>query len=77
MKPEQVKKTVALLEAKKLRTRVLLEASVGITRENLPSYAKTGVDVISVGRITHSAKSIDMSMEITPEARSKRDPVWK
>jgi len=77
MKPEQVKKTVALLEAKKLRTRVLLEASGGITRENLPSYAKTGVDVISVGRITHSAKSIDMSMEITPEARSKRDPVWK
>jgi nicotinate-nucleotide pyrophosphorylase (carboxylating) len=38
--------------------------SGGITRENLASYIKTGVDVISVGSITHSAKAIDMSMEL-------------
>ena len=69
MKPEAVKKAVALLEAKNLRSRVLLEASGGITRENLAGYAKAGVDVISVGRITHSAKSIDMSLELSPKSR--------
>lgn len=69
MKPETVKTTVALLEAKKLRSQVLLEASGGITRENLAAYAKTGVDVISVGRITHSAKSIDMSLELSRKTR--------
>ena len=77
MKPDLVKKAVALIEAKKLRTRVQLEASGGITKENLPSYARTGVDVISVGRITHSAKSIDISMELQPAARSKGNPFWK
>jgi nicotinate-nucleotide pyrophosphorylase (carboxylating) len=43
---------------------MLVEVSGGITRENLGSYAKTGVDVISVGSITHSAKAIDMSLEL-------------
>jgi nicotinate-nucleotide pyrophosphorylase (carboxylating) len=38
--------------------------SGGITRENLADYAKTGADVISVGSITHSAKAIDMSLEL-------------
>lgn len=66
MNPETVRKTVALLETKKLRSWVLLEASGGITRENMSSYARTGVDVVSVGRITHSARSIDMSLELAP-----------
>jgi nicotinate-nucleotide pyrophosphorylase (carboxylating) len=65
MKPEQVKKTADLLQATGLRTRVTLEASGGIGKENLVEYAKAGVDVISVGRITQSAKSIDMSMEVS------------
>jgi len=69
MKPEAVKKAVALLEAKRLRSRVLVEASGGITKENLAGYAKAGVDIISVGRITHSAKSIDMSLELSPRSR--------
>jgi nicotinate-nucleotide pyrophosphorylase (carboxylating) len=64
MTPSDVKKSVSLLEARKLRDRLLIEVSGGITRENLASYVKTGVDVISVGAITHSAKAIDMSMEL-------------
>jgi len=64
MTPSEVKKSVSLLEARKLRDRLLIEVSGGIIRENLASYAKTGVDVISVGSITHSAKAIDMSMEL-------------
>ena len=64
MTPQEVKNSVIRLEAKKLRGRLLIEVSGGITRDNLASYLKTGVDVISVGSITHSAKSIDMSLDL-------------
>ena len=64
MTPSEVKKSVSLLEARKHRDRLLIEVSGGITRENLASYVKTGVDVISVGAITHSANAIDMSLEL-------------
>jgi nicotinate-nucleotide pyrophosphorylase (carboxylating) len=64
MTTKEVERSVSLLKAKSLRDRVIVEASGGIRKENLASYAKTGVDVISVGAITHSAPAIDMSMEI-------------
>jgi nicotinate-nucleotide pyrophosphorylase (carboxylating) len=66
MTPAEVERSQSLLRAKKLRDRVMVEASGGITKENIAAYAKTGVDVISVGAITNSAKAIDMSMEIHP-----------
>lgn len=40
------------------------EASGGITIERLPEIASTGVDYISVGALTHSARAVDLSMEI-------------
>ena len=43
------------------------EASGGIKLENIRAYAETGVDFISVGALTHSAKAADMSMSITAE----------
>ena len=64
MTPQEVRKSLNQLEAKKLRDHILLEVSGGITRENLASYVKTGVDVISVGSITNSARAIDMSLEL-------------
>ena len=64
MTPQEVKKSVTYLKDKGLREGVLVEASGGITRENIASYAKAGVDVISVGAITHSARAIDMSLEM-------------
>jgi len=64
MSPNQIRETVSLLEKENLRAKVVLEASGGIRKENLSNYARTGVDVISIGAITHSAKSIDISMEI-------------
>ena len=64
MTPKEVGSCLSLLLRRDLRDRVLVEASGGIRKENLASYAKTGVDVISVGAITHSAPAIDMSMEI-------------
>src|SRR5438552_2109410 len=64
MTAQGVKKSLDLLGAKKLRGHILVEVSGGITRNNLASYVKTGVDVISVGSITHSAKAIDMNLEL-------------
>jgi nicotinate-nucleotide pyrophosphorylase (carboxylating) len=64
MTPKEVERSVSLLKAKSLRDRVIVEASGGIRKANLASYVKAGVDVISVGTITHSAPAIDMSLEI-------------
>jgi nicotinate-nucleotide pyrophosphorylase (carboxylating) len=44
--------------------RTLLEASGGITLKNVKQVASTGIDMISVGGLTHSVKSIDVSLEI-------------
>jgi nicotinate-nucleotide pyrophosphorylase (carboxylating) len=44
--------------------RVPLEASGGITLENVRAYARTGVDFISVGALTHGARSLDVSLEV-------------
>jgi len=64
MTPKEVGGCLTLLMRRGLRDRVLVEASGGIRKENLAGYAKTGVDVISVGAITHSASAIDMSLEM-------------
>jgi len=44
--------------------RVLIEASGGVTLENVRSVAETGVDLISVGALTHSVKALDISLEM-------------
>lgn len=44
--------------------RALVEASGGITAENLCQVAETGVDIISIGALTHSVKALDISMKI-------------
>ena len=64
MTPKEIERSVAILKSNNLRDKVLIEASGGIRKENLASYLRTGVDVISVGAITHSAPAIDVSMEI-------------
>ncbi|RMG02376.1 MAG: carboxylating nicotinate-nucleotide diphosphorylase [Acidobacteria bacterium] len=60
--PEEVRKLVDM--AKSLNPSVIIEASGGITLENVRSYAETGVDLISVGKLTHSVKSVDISFKI-------------
>ncbi|WP_435319393.1 carboxylating nicotinate-nucleotide diphosphorylase [Haloarchaeobius sp. TZWSO28] len=56
MRPETTAEAVGLLP-----DGVLAEASGGITLETVPDYATTGVDVISMGSLTHSAASLDYS----------------
>jgi nicotinate-nucleotide pyrophosphorylase (carboxylating) len=43
--------------------RFVTEASGGITEENVVEYAACGVDFISMGALTHSVKSLDMSLK--------------
>ncbi len=49
---------------RRYKGRVLLEASGGITSRNIREIAEAGVDLISVGAITHSAPALDISMDI-------------
>ena len=49
-----------------VRGRVPLEASGGITLETIRAVAETGVDYISVGRITQSASAVDIGLDYTP-----------
>jgi len=57
----------AMREAVSLaKGRALLEASGGVTLENVRAIAETGVDVISIGGITHSAPALDISLELEP-----------
>ena len=46
--------------------RVPLEASGGVTLDNVAAIAATGVDYISVGALTHSAPALDLSLELSP-----------
>ncbi|MFM8658693.1 MAG: carboxylating nicotinate-nucleotide diphosphorylase [Candidatus Nitrosotenuis sp.] len=62
--PQMIKKTILQLEKMGLRKNIRLEASGGINAQNIKEYARTGVDMISVGSITNSAKAIDFSLEI-------------
>ncbi|MEM0357135.1 MAG: carboxylating nicotinate-nucleotide diphosphorylase [Candidatus Bathyarchaeia archaeon] len=63
--PKQVEEAVKLLKKAGYYGKVLLEASGGITAENILEYASKGVDIISLGEITHSVKALDISLEIT------------
>ena len=62
--PNDSRRAVAHLEEKGLRSKVLLEVSGGVTQHNMLKYATTGVDIISVGEITHSVKALDMSLKV-------------
>jgi nicotinate-nucleotide pyrophosphorylase (carboxylating) len=59
-KPELLKEAIALI-AGKFET----EASGGITMDNIEAYAASNVDFISVGALTHSSKSIDLSLRVS------------
>jgi nicotinate-nucleotide pyrophosphorylase (carboxylating) len=65
MTPAEVKKSVEFVRERGLT--IPIEASGGITLENIRKYALAGPDYISVGALTHSAPAVDLSMRITAE----------
>lgn len=60
--PEEAAKLVDM--ARNLNPAVLIEASGNMDLDRVRSYAEAGVDLISVGRITHSARAVDISFKI-------------
>jgi nicotinate-nucleotide pyrophosphorylase (carboxylating) len=61
MPPDRLRRAVAIAAG-----RVRLEASGGITLENVRAVADTGVDAISIGALTHSVRALDISLEVHP-----------
>jgi nicotinate-nucleotide pyrophosphorylase (carboxylating) len=60
MSPAEVARAVELVHG-----RALLEASGGISEDSIRAYAETGVDFISIGALTHGARSLHVSLEVT------------
>ena len=59
MEPEEIRKAVSIAKGK-----VIIEASGGIDLDNVQEVAQTGVDLISIGALTHSAQAVDLSLEV-------------
>ena len=69
MTVKEIQKAVKILEEKGLRDNITLEASGGISIENVDKYARTTVDVISIGALTHSSNWLDISLRINPDIK--------
>ena len=52
---------------KSIQGSALIEASGGITLDNVRAVAETGVDFISIGALTHSTKALDINLELEPQ----------
>ena len=63
--PERTKGAVEIIRSweKENGRHIEIESSGGITIDTIRSYAETGVDFVSVGALTHSIKSLDMSFK--------------
>lgn len=64
MSLEEMREAVALING-----RAIVEASGGVTLETVRSIAETGVDVISVGALTHSVRALDISLDLNQRKR--------
>ncbi len=64
MPPKEISCIIQVLKQLNLRKGIKIEASGGIDTSNVKSYAKTGIDMISIGRLTSSVSGIDFSLEV-------------
>ncbi|MDE1765283.1 MAG: carboxylating nicotinate-nucleotide diphosphorylase [Thaumarchaeota archaeon] len=62
--PREILRIIKTLKHLGLRDRVRIEASGGIDASNVKNYARTGIDMISVGKLTSSVLGLDLSMEV-------------
>lgn len=62
--PQEVENATRVLKELGLRQKCLLEISGGISLANVSQFAKSNPDIISVGSLTHSVKSVDFSLEV-------------
>jgi nicotinate-nucleotide pyrophosphorylase (carboxylating) len=66
MTPDQIRRAVEVIAG-----AALVEVSGGVRFETVKAYAIPGVDVISIGALTHSAAAVDLSLTVRP-ARSRK-----
>lgn len=64
MSPKEVEEVLEELIKLNIRDNSLIEVSGGITAENIVDYAKLGIDIISLGALTHSSRSLNFSLRI-------------
>jgi nicotinate-nucleotide pyrophosphorylase (carboxylating) len=64
MAPAEIRRVLETLRREGLWESTLIEASGGVTEQNLEEYAATGVDAISIGALTHSARALNISQKI-------------
>lgn len=64
MNASQVKEVLDKLNELNIRQNSLIEVSGGITGDNISDYAGLGVDIISIGALTHSSRSLNFSLKI-------------
>ncbi|MDE1724513.1 MAG: carboxylating nicotinate-nucleotide diphosphorylase [Thaumarchaeota archaeon] len=64
MAPDGIKKVISKLKELNLRKKIKIEASGGIDYSNVSKYAKAGVDMISIGRLTSAVTGLDLSLEV-------------
>jgi nicotinate-nucleotide pyrophosphorylase (carboxylating) len=62
----RVRRAIEEVRARDPERRIRIEASGGITLENVRGFAEAGADCISIGALTHSAPAVDLSFEIEP-----------
>lgn len=74
---KQVERACALLKKARFRGRVLTEASGGISEENFMDFASAGVDVVSLGAITSSARALNISLEFSKVAKMAQSRLKK
>jgi nicotinate-nucleotide pyrophosphorylase (carboxylating) len=65
MKPDQIRMILGMLRREGLWDSTLVEASGGISEANVEAYAACGVDAISIGALTHSARALDICQRIS------------
>lgn len=70
---DQIGETERRFEEKGWKGKILLEASGGITKENVLDFARTGVDLISLGSLTHSARNFDFSQRMVGHPAATAD----
>ena len=69
MSPPKIQQAVEIIKG-----QALVEVSGGITMTNIRDMAKTGVDIISIGALTHSAPAMNLSMDIIPLGSQRNQP---
>ena len=72
MSPTKIQQAVKLIKG-----QALIEVSGGITLDTIQAIANTGADIISIGALTHSARAMDLSLDIIPPTPQRKMKKWQ